>query len=58
MTLLIQAGKMSLDVPDGVSHEDLAIIHQLRKSLIDAFLGIINGIKSPQLDGDDKIQHS
>lgn len=48
MGLLVEAGKMSLAPPEGVDGPDERVaLLQLRKSLIEAFLGIINGIKSP-----------
>jgi hypothetical protein len=48
MNALIQAGRVSLSAVDKrMPIEDQQNIHDLRQSLIDAFLSIINGIKSP-----------
>ena len=48
MNALIQAGRVSLSSVDkNMPIEDQQNIHDLRQSLIDAFLSIINGIKSP-----------
>lgn len=48
MSLLVEAGKASLvpaEAADGP--EERALLLQLSKALVEAFLGIINGIKSP-----------
>ena len=47
MDLLIGAGQMSLAAigPD-TPPDQVKIVHELRRALIDAFLSIINGIKS------------
>lgn len=52
MGLLVEAGKMSLQAPEDAGPDERAVLLQLRKALVEAFLGIINGIKSP-----DQEQH-
>ena len=47
MSLLVEAGKMSLSITDGSDPDQVQVLLTLRRSLVEAFLGIINGIKSP-----------
>jgi len=53
MDVLIQAGVASCaDIDPNLPPEDIAHVHELRHALIDAFMSIINGIKSPDDHGD------
>lgn len=48
MDVLVQAGMVTTAPIDlNLPSEDVAHIHNLRQALIDAFMSIINGIKSP-----------
>jgi hypothetical protein len=48
MDVLIQAGIASCDeISPNLPAEDATNMHELRQALIDAFMSIINGIKSP-----------
>ena len=47
MNLLVSAGMMSLEISQELSYDQVKLIQDLRKALVDAFLSIINGIKSP-----------
>ena len=48
MMLLVGAGHMSLQpIDQSLPREDQIQFHQLRSSIVDSFLSIINGIKSP-----------
>ena len=54
METLIQAGQMSIaPIDQNLPVEDKKNFHDLRQALIDAFMSIINGIKSPR-SGDDR----
>lgn len=51
MNLLIAAGVETLKpIEAATAREQALLIQDMRKSLVDAFLSIINGIKSPQLE--------
>jgi len=50
MELLVSAGQMSLQVDQVNDPDERSMLYQLRKALIEAFLGIINGIKTPLED--------
>jgi hypothetical protein len=50
MDTLIAAGQMSIQIDHRLPKEDQQQIHELRRALIDAFMSIINGIKSPHVD--------
>jgi hypothetical protein len=53
MDVLIQAGVASCaEIDPRLPPEDVTNIHELRHALIDAFMSIINGIKSPDDDAD------
>lgn len=47
MNLLISAGMMSLEITQDMTPDTVKLIYDLRRALVDAFLSIINGIKSP-----------
>ena len=48
MEVLVQAGVASCaPIDPSLPAEDIAHIHELRHALIDAFMSIVNGIKSP-----------
>lgn len=48
MEILIQAGQMSLQTIDtSLPVEDQRNFHQLRESIVESFMTIINGIKTP-----------
>ena len=52
MDALIAAGQMSVqDIDKSMPYEDQKITHELRNALIDAFISMINGIKSPSDGG-------
>lgn len=53
MDVLIQAGIASCaEIDPSLPAEDAAHVHELRHALIDAFMSIVNGIKSPDDQGD------
>jgi len=53
MEVLIQAGKMSLNpINQSIPVEEQKNFHDLRQSLVDAFMSIINGIKTPASETD------
>lgn len=57
MQVLIQAAHMTAEeINPSIPIEDQKLIHDLREALIDAFISIINGIKSPH-DGSSMVDH-
>jgi len=54
MSSLIQAGMMAVaDIDPNLPAEDQRHVHLLRQSLVDAFMSIINGIKSPSFSDEN-----
>lgn len=59
MRLLIQAGQLTLqEISSSIPQDDRKLIHELRAALVDSFISIINGLKSPNNDGSAQIDHS
>lgn len=57
MEVLIQAGQMSLaDIDQSLPIEDQKNLHNLRQSLLEAFVSIINGIKQPAQPAHNNVQ--
>ena len=51
MQCLVQVGIEGLkEISTNTSIEDQKLVHELREALVESFMSILNGIKSPQDD--------
>lgn len=51
MQCLVRVGIEGLrEISSNTSIEDQKLVHELREALVEAFISILNGIKSPQDD--------